>query len=191
MRESFEWHHASHNNKPASLCTSGILPVFIDYATFSEKVFVFGCSEMNVMLWMETAGSVFLNSMLLFLEAKGQKKVAVKIMTSGGISIVFLNGPFQQYFFLHSFFFCSEFLHTYHFPVFLCMSLLSFLACKMRDSRLDRVGFVSCFWPADPPSFILYGENYCQNILECMNRNCLFHFTANLWQMFWGGSHSH
>lgn len=30
------------------------------------------------------------------------------------------------------------------------------------------------------PLFILHWENYCQIILERMNRNCLFHFTANL-----------
>lgn len=43
----------------------------------SVKVFVFGCSEMNVMLWMEMAGSVFLNSMLLFLETEGQQKIYI------------------------------------------------------------------------------------------------------------------
>ena len=35
------------------------------------------------------------------------------------------------------------------------------------------------------PLSTLRGENYFQIILDCMNRNCLFHFTANLWQMFW------
>lgn len=113
---SLEWHLAPHNNKPASFCTAGILPVFIDYATFSEKVFVFGCSEMNVVLWMEMAGSVFLNSMLLFLETEGQKKKGCSENNdcSGWISMVFLNGPFQHYFFDSFFMFyfsCSECLN--------------------------------------------------------------------------------
>ena len=45
------------------------------------------------------------------------------------------------------------------------------------------------FMPVDglstKPLSALQRENYFQIIFDCMNRNCLFHFTANLWQMFW------
>ena len=40
------------------------------------------------------------------------------------------------------------------------------------------------------PLSTLQREDDFQIIFDCMNRNCLFHFTANLWQMFWKDLHS-
>lgn len=110
---------------------------------------------------------------------------------TGGISIVFMKRPrLFSFFFLY---YCEIsvtpiiFQRFEHFSVW---AFCRFYPVKCETQALTELGLCSASDP-DPPSFIIHGENYCQIILECMKRNCLFHFTANLWQMFWGGSHSH
>lgn len=201
MCMAFKWQHGSLNNKPSSFCTWGDSSCFIDCGAFSWKVFLFCRSKPNATLWMRA----FVGESLTALYSKcfyswrieaglcfhwnrrHPKEKYTKIVPLESSAVYHNISLFGS-----SFIFVSPHPQFPSHPVVILHE--PFVACVLQNEthmRRQRWVCVVFLTYTNPVPFIRHWENYSQIVLERMNRNCLFHFTANLWQMFWRSSRSH
>lgn len=183
----------SKNNKLSYFCTLGICHVSLIMVLLDRKpLYSNAGNRMQCLCEPSYSNSLYSWPWRFELHEVKKQQKKHKGYNAGIILSLFQTRRLLQYLFF--FFPYCVFGHTHIFPAtpasFLYRPFVIQMLLHVRHMLWQGRGLwgASDQWSLPLSSFT--GKNDSQIILECMNRNCLFHFTANLWQMFWGGSHS-